>query len=435
MRTEDSSSGAEACAECLTVGLYLGDYTHLSGLWQYWIPVLKALNVSWIPLWDRSFLDEESLRSIDALLVPGGFCWSPDTAFGGERGRRGLRRSIKRGGSYVGVCYGASVAMASGAEKRVCRLGLVPGRELSPGGFRFRGATRIDYVGSGLGYEATEQETMHVNGPMFGEGRYEVIGRFSASQPGPFETEPSRAFAGRPAAIGAEHGKGRVFAFSSHPEIPVTYLYSTVLSHVASRSIAPGAAVRRCWDPPQVSNGNMKLLRCIFRSIDRVAMEPPHAIPSQWTAERAAMLSGLKELLKLRLQEIERTLLTHLREATADSLRFAVAVVERRLRQALHILRTLDAEGLWADPAALETTSLCFQLESLHWGGDHAGILPECRFDFLVSEAKRVRAMKGKSRRGKETELAGSLLKLIVRRLDSLICIGKGCAARNPSNG
>ena len=92
----------------MRVGLYFGDYSHMSGLWHAWIPLLAELKVDWSPLWDRSFLGED-LNALDAVVVPGGFGWSLDGDFGGEEGRERLRHSIKAGVSYVGVCYGADI--------------------------------------------------------------------------------------------------------------------------------------------------------------------------------------------------------------------------------------------------------------------------------------------------------------------------------------
>ena len=408
------------------VGLYLGDYSFLSWLWQHWVPVFNALQVQWTPVWDRSFLSQEVLDSISALLVPGGFSWSSDMAFGGRIGRRRLRQEVAKGMHYVGTCYGANVAMASGTEKRICHLGLVRGETLSHRTFACRGTACIDYDADPLGYQALSQETAHVNGRIFGEGEYEVLGRFSANQPGPFETKPRRPISGLPAAIAAQHGAGRVFLFSSHPEIPTSYQYRSVLAQIARRELSVDDAVPRCWNPPAVTMANMQLLESLFRRIRSESTRRWREDPVPSSAERAALLASGKELLRLGLLEIENALLTHLRHARTPCLQFAATILERRLRQARHILSMLDPDSLWTDPAKFEATSLVFMLMQFAVTGDHPGRMKKFRLDSQVSQARRMASLEGRGRERLETQLA----ELVVDRLDDLVKLGQGCALR-----
>jgi len=228
------------------VGLYLGDYSFLSGLWHYWTPVLRSLNARWVPLWDRSFLSDDCLRRINTLIVPGGFCWSTEGAFGGETGRRNLRQAVANGLDYVGTCYGANVAMSAGTEKQICHLGLVRGRTLSHRTYACRGIVRIDYDAGLLDHTSSCQETAHVNGRLFGDGEYEVLGRFSMQQPGPFETKPTNPISGVPAAVRAKHGAGEVFLFCSHPEMPISYRYPELLEKISRGDVSVDTALRRC---------------------------------------------------------------------------------------------------------------------------------------------------------------------------------------------
>ncbi len=68
----------------LRVGLYFGDISHCSGLWEVWVSLLDRLGLEWIPLWDHSFLVKDLLRAVNVFVIPGGFCWNSNAAFGGE---------------------------------------------------------------------------------------------------------------------------------------------------------------------------------------------------------------------------------------------------------------------------------------------------------------------------------------------------------------
>jgi len=410
----------------LVAGLYMGDYSYLSGLWRHWVPILNRLNVTCIPLWDRSFLSDDVLKAIDVLVVPGGFCWSSTNAFGGQQGRKRLCHAVRDGLSYVGVCYGANVAMASGTEKRICHLGLVEGRTLSHRTFPLRGVVYIDYDSPVLGYRATAQPTVHINGRLFGAGEYDILGRFSAHQAGPFETAPRTKISGLPAAVTAILGRGSIFLFASHPEIPIPYPYGEILDQVDEGKLSVDEALRRCWKVARVSGRNLRLLQFLFRHLPAVSSKRTDAGMLGPLAERAALLASAKELWKLKLAELEQNLVTPLHHAVTASLRTATKILERRLRQARHILGMLDPTSLWDSPLHLHATWLFFGVETLSCIGDHAGHIQERRMDFQVSEAKRIRVLSGKERECAERHLA----RLIVDRLDAFVQAGSGCVLR-----
>jgi len=403
------------------VGLYLGDYSFLCGLWQYWGPVLDALHVHWTPLWDRSFLSDDILQSIKTLIVPGGFCWSHSGAFGGRTGRRNLRRAVTNGLNYVGTCYGANVAMSGGTEKRICHFGLVRGRTLSHRTFACQGTVCIDYDAGPLEHTSLCQETAHVNGRLFGEGDYEVLGRFSADQPGPFDTKPAKPIGGLPASIMAKHGAGNVVLFSSHPEMPISYQYPSIHAQISVGDMSVDEAVRRCWNPPAVTKANMKLLQSMFRWLRRAETVPRGRELPQPSAERAGLFSSAKGLQKLYLAEIEQSLLARLRNAKTPTLQFATRVLERRLRQARYFLNRLTADNLWSNPQELERASLILMLRQFGQSGDHPGYIKKMRFDFQVAQAKRIASLRGANRERLEHELAG----LVVAKLDTLVQLGQ----------
>jgi len=307
--------------------------------------------------------------------------------------------------------------MSQGTEKRICHLGLVRGTTLSHRTFACHGTVHIDYRDGPIGHCSSSQETAHVNGRIFGEGKYEVFGRYSAKQPGPFETKPAKPIGGYPAAIAAKHGDGEVFLFSSHPEMPVSYQYRNILDRIARGDTSVDEAVRRCWNPPAVTRANMQLLRSLFRWLSRGEANPREGESPQPSAERAGLLSSAKELQKLRLMEIENSLLAHLDHAETPALQFAAQILRRRLRQARHFLNTLTADRLWHDPQELDTRSLVLFLQRFCDTGDLPWYPKKMRFDFQAAKAKRMKSMRGTQRQRLEYELAG----LVVDRLDSLV--------------
>jgi hypothetical protein len=140
-------------------------------------------------------------------------------------------------------------------------------------------------------------------------------------------------------------------------------------------------------------------------------------------AERAALLVSAKELWKVKLLDLEQNLLPPLRSAVTGALRTASAILERRLRQARHMLCALDPDSLWSSPLALHATWLFFGIETFSCVGDHAGYMQEYRTDFQVAEARRTGSLRGKKREHAERKLALR----IVGKLDEFVQVGSGC--------
>lgn len=405
------------------VGLYFGDLSHAGGLWQNWLPVFRAMGLQWVPLWDRSFLLEDVLAAIDVIVVPGGLVDSRPQAFGGEIGRRNLRRAIQRGASFIGVCYGAAVAMASGAEPNVPRLGLIQGSMLPPDGFLFEVAARIDYRGAGLPYAAQAQETEHIYGRMFGPGDYQIIARFSDVQPGPFDPAPQQPIAGRPAAIAADYGRGRVFAFCSHPEYPISIRYEALLSQVVAGEVSPAQAAHICHDLPRASAANMELLKCLFCALPRAAAQPYPAIPPLCSAEQAAYLATAKDLLLSRLRETEQQLLRALLPLAIPCFRFVHDLLETRLQQAQSLVNTIDVEVPWDNPRDLSNTATCFILQKLYCGCDLPQFRKEARMDYLLNQLAELAALPPADRATLARTLAHWVLRVHIAALDRMICL------------
>lgn len=405
------------------VGLYFGDYSFNSGLWEYWIPVLKKLSIQWVPFWDKSFQYDSTLRSISTLIVPGGFCWSGESAFGGNIGRQNLKQAIADGLNYVGVCYGANVAMSSGSEKDICHLGLVEGQTLSHESYSLQGNVYIDYLDNSLCHCVNSQKTIHINGRIFGKNAGEVVGRFSMKQPGPFTVHSQHSIAGLPAAIASKYGKGQVFLFSSHPEAPVSYQYPIVFEQIDRGKMSVDDAVNTCWSLPVISKNNMALLNRVFdkcdTNIDGNRLAEYHVnLP-----ERVALLSSACELQRQYLMEIDNTIVRNLNHPVSPSLQFASEVMKRRLRQALYVLDRINLDALVSNPKVLETVSLPITLLQFGCMGDHTGLFEHCRHDYHVSLARQINSMKGNTRLQTEGELA----RLVIDKLDRIVNILQGC--------
>ena len=55
---------------------------------------------------DRTRLDDEGLKGLEAVVFPGG--WAPSQRFGaGDKGLAAVRRHVERGGRCLGICAGA----------------------------------------------------------------------------------------------------------------------------------------------------------------------------------------------------------------------------------------------------------------------------------------------------------------------------------------
>jgi hypothetical protein len=416
-----------ATSDRLVVGLYMGDSSHSSGLWRSWICMFRALGIDWIPLWDHSFLVEDVLHAVDIIHVPGGFGWSPPMSFGGKTGQENLRQAVRRGVHFTGTCYGAMVAMASGAEDGICRLGLIDGRTLPAEGFRFDGPVAIDYLGGSLGYRAAGQQTMHIYGPMFGEGTYEVFGRFSEQQPDPGGSGPDKPIRGLPAAITAEFGRGRVLVFTSHPEQPASLVYRDLIEQVSQGSLAGDIAVRQCSQVPLASQANARMLAQVFGNLPGTATrECP--VSSLWAAQQIAYLATAKDLLASRLREERTQLERALCQATTPVLAMAREVIFLRLQQATEMVGRIEPNALWDDSATLSRIATCFVLEKIRCGCDLPQYFKGARLDYLLERCSELNGLAAAERAKQEKEIAGMILGIRVRfHLDPMLYSGIAC--------
>lgn len=164
-----------------------------------------------------------ALRDFDALVVPGGSAEKEARSMGPEA-RNEVRRFVREGGIYLGVCAGAY--LSSRAQNN--DLGLIPLKTVDPEHwFRVSDGTPVDVELTPLGMEVfgldrSKIRIIYENGPIFappmdrsdenftpvGFYRSEVVARGGKRG----------LMLGAPSMILARYGRGIVLAISPHPE-------------------------------------------------------------------------------------------------------------------------------------------------------------------------------------------------------------------------
>lgn len=165
-----------------------------------------------------------SLKSFDALVVPGGSAAKEAVSMGPEA-RAEVRRFIEGGGVYLGVCAGAYLA----SRMRENYLGFLPLKTRDPEHwYRVDDATPVDVELTEGGMEVFGLDTPKVsiayeNGPIFAPPEGPVDDSFTPL--GFFRSEvvgsggERGVMLGAPAMIMTRYGRGIVLVSSPHPEL------------------------------------------------------------------------------------------------------------------------------------------------------------------------------------------------------------------------
>lgn len=161
----------------------------------------------------------ETLREFDLVMFTGG-SGSGEAGGLGEAGRENVRKFVREGGGYVGICAGAYLA-CSGFE---WGLGVMNARTVSSKWRRGAGEVRISPVQGDevLGVPLSERGVRYVNGPIIKpdsrkdlpDYRPLVLFRTELAENG----SPAGVMVGAPALAVSEYGLGRVVISSPHPE-------------------------------------------------------------------------------------------------------------------------------------------------------------------------------------------------------------------------
>jgi glutamine amidotransferase-like uncharacterized protein len=178
-------------------------------------------------IWKRMYGDEirrGSLEKFDALIVPGGSAREEAKSMGAES-REEVRRFVKEGGVYLGVCAGAYLASSA----RESYLGMLPLRTVDQEHWHRVENGKLLPVGlTPLGMEVfgLKKDVVRIiyeNGPIFAEPRENT--KVEGVTPLGFYREEVVArggergvMLGAPIAVVAKYGRGIVLALSPHPE-------------------------------------------------------------------------------------------------------------------------------------------------------------------------------------------------------------------------
>ena len=183
-----------------------------------WAEMLSTSPEMEFAMLNAADVKEGKLSGFDCLVMPGGGGFERYTDWG-EEGCAKIREFVRNGGSYIGTCAGESVLLNE--EKRIRMIpfkgdgvwprgGLSAQLELTP---RFEELT---------GVKAGKRVVRYHNGPVtllteaVPDCKAEVIATFDCD--GNPEQDAKSPMRGKPAAIWAEYGKGRMFIFAVHPE-------------------------------------------------------------------------------------------------------------------------------------------------------------------------------------------------------------------------
>jgi len=166
-------------------------------------------------------LRASDLRGYDVIVVPGGLSKLESRSMARE-GREELRRFVKEGGCYLGICAGCYLGSCSSEND----LDLFPLRALDTAHWR-RGETKLDLDLTPEGMEIFGREKPHIkviyhNGPVLGwkddqpDPHVKVLGRYLNEIVAP-GGEPG-IMRGAPSMVYTRYGAGRVIGCSPHTE-------------------------------------------------------------------------------------------------------------------------------------------------------------------------------------------------------------------------
>ena len=201
------------------VGVFVGQGPRANGMTEY----LRLVNDS--PDLDLVLLDADDIRAggldgIDLLVMPGGDSKTEKRDLG-TKGAERVREFLRKGGGYIGSCAGCCLLMDEVMDPER-GIGIIPyHRTGSKGGYMM--PVKVNAKGAAaLGVEAKNYTIRYHGGPVLepstnaiADANFEIWGTYEEDfgKPG---AKP--AMKGRGAMVGGTYGKGRVFAFTVHPE-------------------------------------------------------------------------------------------------------------------------------------------------------------------------------------------------------------------------
>jgi glutamine amidotransferase-like uncharacterized protein len=161
-----------------------------------------------------------ALKDFDVVIFSGG-SGSKESAAIGEAGREEVRRFVREGGGYIGICAGAYLACTGFSWG----VGVLNAKTVSSKWMRGKGDVEIEFMPparEAAGIAAGKLKIRYANGPIITADSREGIAPFETLAF--FRTElaehdsPKGVMVGSPAIVRGEFGKGRVISSSPHPE-------------------------------------------------------------------------------------------------------------------------------------------------------------------------------------------------------------------------
>jgi putative intracellular protease/amidase len=168
-------------------------------------------------------IEDGCLKNFDALIVPGGSALKESRSMGPEA-REEVRRFVRDGGIYLGVCAGAYLS----SKAKENDLGLLPLSTVDQKHwFRVKDGTpvKVELTQPGMdvfGLDKRDIEIVYENGPIFGpplektDDSFAPLGYYRSEVVAPGGERG--VMLGAPAAVLSRYGRGCVLAISPHPE-------------------------------------------------------------------------------------------------------------------------------------------------------------------------------------------------------------------------
>ena len=192
------------------------------------IPIARQLTLS--PEYDLTVLGPEDytngvLETLDLVIQPGGGCTKQYKAIG-EKGAEALKKFVRGGGKYYGVCAGAFLAMQQSREGYP-RLGLIPFKGDDPSHYRGDAPIKVELTDEGLSALGTTNKTrtvIYFGGPAAVPGEpvadtdVKVLAKYAGRIINTKQPLPVEEMAGKGAFLGGRVGKGKIFLSCPHPE-------------------------------------------------------------------------------------------------------------------------------------------------------------------------------------------------------------------------
>ncbi len=181
-----------------------------------------------------------ALSDVDVLIQPGG-SGSKQGKNLEETGREAIRKFVRSGGGYIGICAGAYLATSHYSwSLNILDAKVVDTRHWARG----HGDVKIGVTKDGQRVLKTAESQLTIlywQGPLLAPGNRPEIEDYRACAL--FETEiakngaPKGVMKGTTAIARGQFGKGRVICFSPHPERTkgLEHLVKAAVEHVAAR--------------------------------------------------------------------------------------------------------------------------------------------------------------------------------------------------------